>query len=65
MQLETIKVKCAVVPGNDQGFYVINKEDFDAEKHELFDAPAEVPKQEETKQEEKPAEETVKPSWQQ
>jgi hypothetical protein len=34
---ETVRVKCDKVPGNDLGFYVINKSDFNADQHELFD----------------------------
>lgn len=51
MTIETMRVKCEVTADNDQGFYVINKEDFNAEKHVDFDAV----KVDETK----PAE----PSW--
>lgn len=37
-EIETMRVKCPITEDNDQGFYVINKEDFDTEKHENFDA---------------------------
>jgi len=50
--IETVRVKCPVTEDNDQGFYIINKEDFDAEKHELFDAPKI-----------EPGELTVPPAW--
>lgn len=41
-ECETVKVKAEKVEGNENGYIVINKEDFDAEKHALFD---EQPKQ--------------------
>lgn len=54
MQVETIRVKF----DNDQGFCIINKDDFDAEKHELFD---EV-KNQEVAAEQEPV--VVVPAWQ-
>lgn len=55
---ETVRVKF----DNDQGFCIINKDDFDAEKQVLFDAPEEpeAPVEQPTS-EEAPA---VKPAWQ-
>lgn len=37
--METVKVKCPVTEDNPTGYYVINKEDFDKEKHELYVEP--------------------------
>lgn len=56
MDIETMRVKCEVTADNDQGFYIINKEDFNADVHEPFDAVVE-------KQEDK-SDATVKPAWQ-
>lgn len=33
---ETVQIKAEKIPGNELGFIVINKEDFDPEIHELF-----------------------------
>jgi hypothetical protein len=40
--VETVRVTCPITEGNTQGFYLINKSDFDADVHELFegDVPA-------------------------
>jgi hypothetical protein len=54
MELETMRVKCEVTADNDQGFYIINKDDYDASIHEPFDAVVEK----------QPTDEAVKPSWQ-
>lgn len=36
MELETVKIVSPVSEGNPHGYIVINKEDFDKEKHEIF-----------------------------
>jgi hypothetical protein len=46
--METVKIKAEKTRGNESGYVVINKEDFDAEKHTLFDAPV-APKKEKEK----------------
>lgn len=38
MQCETVRIVAEKSDDNESGFIVINKSDFDADKHELFDA---------------------------
>jgi hypothetical protein len=38
-EMETVQVKCPVTEDNPTGYYVINKEDFDEGKHELYVEP--------------------------
>ena len=40
MQLETVKIKTEVTEGNPHGYIVINKTDFDADKHEVHEENA-------------------------
>lgn len=35
-ECETIRVKAEKVPGNEEGYIIINKEDFNPETQELF-----------------------------
>lgn len=41
MTIETVKIKL----NHPRGYVIINKSDFDPEKHELFDAPTVVEKE--------------------
>lgn len=34
---KTVRVKCEITADNEKGFYVINEDDFDASKHEVYD----------------------------
>lgn len=44
MEIETVRIVAPVVPGNPHGYVVINKSDFDAERHALWveGAPADA-----------------------
>lgn len=50
--VETVKIKSPVSKENDQGFIVINKDDFVKDEHELFVEPKAKP----AKNADKPAE---------
>lgn len=41
--METVKIKVQPCEGNEDGIVIINKSDYDPEKHELYGAPKKEP----------------------